>query len=69
MKTEERITNLEIRYSHQDVFLQELNSIVINQQKTIERLEKEILDLKRSMNSGGEVNPTRSLRDDIPPHY
>lgn len=69
MNTEERITNLEIRYSHQDVFLQELNSIVINQQKTIDRLEKEILDLKRSMNTEGGVSPTRSLRDDIPPHY
>lgn len=69
MNTEERLTNLEIRYSHQDVFLQELNSIVINQQKTIDRLEKEILDLKRSMNTEGGVSPTRSLRDDIPPHY
>jgi SlyX protein len=69
MNNEERITELEIRYSHQEVFLQELNQIVIDQQKTIERLEKEILDLKRHANSDGGVSPTRTLRDDIPPHY
>jgi SlyX protein len=66
---EERITELEIRFSHQDVFIHELNTIVVAQQKTIERLEKEIIDLKRSVNSESGVNPGRSLRDDKPPHY
>lgn len=66
---EDRITELEIRFSHQDVFIHELNSIVVAQQKTIERLEKEILDLKRSVNSESGVSGTRTLRDDKPPHY
>lgn len=66
---EERIIELEIRFSHQDDFLQQLNQIVIEQQKTIERLEKEILDLKRSVNTEGMVSPNRTLKDDIPPHY
>lgn len=66
---EERITNLEIRFSHQDVFIHELNQIVVAQQKTIERLEKEILDLKRSINQESGVSSTRTLKDDVPPHY
>lgn len=66
---EERITNLEIRFSHQDDFLHQLNEIVISQQKTIDRLEKEILDLKRSIHSESGVSGTRSLADDKPPHY
>lgn len=66
---EERVTNLEIRFSHQDDFLHQLNEIVVGQQKTIERLEKEILDLKRCVNSEGGVSGTRSLSDDKPPHY
>lgn len=69
MTDEQRITELEIRYTHQENFLQALNEIVVNQQKTIERLEKEILDLKRSVNTEGGVSPGRTLRDDIPPHY
>lgn len=66
---EERIINLEIKFAHQDDFLNELNKIVISQQKTIERLEKEILDLKAGTQSGGSVDSNRTLRDDKPPHY
>lgn len=66
---EERITNLEIRFSHQDDFLNQLNQIVVAQQKTIERLEKELLDLKRTIQSESGVSPTRTLNDDKPPHY
>ncbi len=66
---EERMIDLEIRYSHQEEFLQQLNAIVVGQQRTIERLEKEILDLKRSVNTEGGVSGTRSLKDDVPPHY
>jgi SlyX protein len=66
---EERIINLEIRFSHQDDFLHQLNEIVVSQQKTIERLDKEILDLKRSLNSEAGVSSGRTLRDDRPPHY
>ena len=66
---EERITNLEIKFSHQDDFLHQLNQIVVSQQKSIERLEKEMLDLKRSINSEGGMSGTRSLADDKPPHY
>ncbi len=66
---DERVTNLEIRFSHQDDFLSQLNEIVIEQQKAIQRLEKEMLDLKRSVNSEGGVQSGRTLLDDKPPHY
>lgn len=66
---EQRIIDLEIRFSHQDDYIQQLNSIIVDQQKSIERLEMAILDLKRSVNTEGGVSPTRSLADDKPPHY
>ena len=69
MNTDDRLTELEIRFSHQDLFLKELNEIVVDQQKVIERLEKEILDLKRSLNSDADVSGNRTLKDDKPPHY
>jgi SlyX protein len=65
---EERLTNLEIRFSHQDYYLDQLNQIVTSQQQTIERLEKEILDLKRTANSNG-VDGSRSPLNERPPHY
>lgn len=62
--SDERLTELEIRFSHQDHFLQELNQVVVEQQQKIERLEKELLDLKRNTNS-----ENRNLSDEKPPHY
>ena len=66
---DERIINLEIKFSHQEDFLMQLNEVVTNQGKIIERLEKEILDLKRNVNVEGGVEANRSLADDKPPHY
>ena len=66
---DEKIINLEIKFAHQDNFLNQLNEIVITQQKSIERLEKEILDLKGNANVRNTVDANRSLSDDKPPHY
>lgn len=65
----DRIINLEIKFAHQDDFLEQLNQVVTRQQVMLERLEKEILDLKRNVNSGNGVEGSRSLADDKPPHY
>jgi SlyX protein len=67
--SEERIINLEIKFSHLEDFTQQLNEIVISQQTTIARLEKEILDLKMNASSESGVQPNRTLQDDKPPHY
>lgn len=65
---EERIINLEVKFTHQDEFLYELNKTVIAQQAVIEKLRREIEELKLG-NDKSEVSPNRTLRDDIPPHY
>lgn len=65
---EGRIINLEVKFTHQDEFLYELNKIVIAQQATIEKLEKDLQELQL-MNSKSDVSTNRTLRDDIPPHY
>jgi SlyX protein len=66
---EKRLIDLEIRFSHQDDFLMKLNEVVSQQGIKIERLEKELLDLKRSANTGTSVEGNRTLADDRPPHY
>ena len=65
---EQRIINLEIKFLHQEDYLEQLNKVVTAQQITIERLEKELLDLKRHA-SLANVDGTRTLADDKPPHY
>ncbi len=67
--TEQRLIDLEIRFSHQDDFLMKLNEVVTEQGIKIERLEKELLDLKRTANTGTSVEGNRNLADDKPPHY
>lgn len=63
-----RITNLEIKFTHQDDLVEQLNKIVTNQQFIIEQLEKDVLELKRLF-ADREVSGNRTLKDDIPPHY
>lgn len=64
---EEKVKNLEVKFSHQDFLLDQLNKIVANQQSAIEKLQQEIIELKLAQGEGS--SQTRSLEDDVPPHY
>ncbi len=66
---EKRLIDLEIRFSHQDDFISQLNEVVTKQEERIARLEKAILDLKRDLNTEIGVDTRRTLQDDKPPHY
>jgi SlyX protein len=67
--TEKRLIDLEIRFSHQDDFLMKLNEVVTEQGIKIERLEKELMDLKRTANNSASVDGSRTSQDEKPPHY
>lgn len=67
--TDERLNNLEIKFTLQQDFLEQLNEVVTTQQKMIERLEKEILDLKRNINAGEPTDAEQRLVNEKPPHY
>ena len=64
---EEKIKDLEIKFAHQDFLVDQLNKIIASQQQTIEKMQKDIQDLKLSLLEN--TSQTRSLEDDIPPHY
>ena len=65
---EDRVTELEIKFSHQDHLVDELNKIITNQQMSIDKLINEIQNLKISIEgNAGQAN--RTLEDDVPPHY
>jgi len=65
---ESRITDLEIKISYTEDLVDELNRIVYRQQQQIDLLANEIKSLREQMQSA-QPNETRSLRDELPPHY
>ena len=68
LETDRRLTELEIKASFSEDLLDQLNQQVYRQQRVIERLQGELLDLRAQLQE--TATPAfRSLRDEFPPHY
>ncbi|HEY0955090.1 MAG TPA: SlyX family protein [Roseateles sp.] len=65
---EQRITELEIKASFADDTIDQLNQVVVRQQAQIDRLVRELVEL-RDRSAAAEPGGVRSLRDELPPHY
>jgi SlyX protein len=65
---DQRLTELEIKASFADDLLEQLNAVVARQQQHIDRLQRELDDLRRQVGDGAPP-AFRSLRDELPPHY
>lgn len=66
--SEHRLTELEIKASYTEDLLDRLNEVVIRQQQQIDRLEREVLALRRQVDQAPSPE-FRSLRDELPPHF
>jgi SlyX protein len=66
--TERRLTELEIKLALAEDMLDQMNQTLFRQQQLIERLGREVADLRDQVPDGGQ-GAFRSLRDEIPPHY
>jgi len=67
-RTDERITQLEIKQSYTEDLLDTLNDMVVKQQDQIDLLLRELVQLRRQASEDG-MPRQRSLRDELPPHY
>ncbi|MGH8803942.1 MAG: SlyX family protein [Polaromonas sp.] len=65
---EQRLTDLEIKASFSEDLLDQLNQVVVRQQQQIDRLIREIGQLKQQMPDAGTGVFSRS-GDELPPHY
>ncbi len=66
---EERITDIEIQLMHQESTIQQLNEVVISQQRQIELLLAEFAILKQQLQSVA-FSEIRDEGDEVPPpHY
>jgi SlyX protein len=61
---EAKITDLEVRYTHQQRLLDELSSVVYEQSRTIAKLEARVGDLEKRLR--GVEEP---IGNEPPPHY
>ncbi|MCF7768632.1 MAG: SlyX family protein [Achromobacter pulmonis] len=65
---ERRLLDLEVKASFADDLLEQLNQIIVRQQQQIDRLQRELADLRQQQAPEGGAQ-WRSLRDELPPHY
>lgn len=63
-----RLTELEIKVSFAEDTLDRLNDIIIEQQRRIELMTRELVEL-RGRSTGDDGPVVRNLRDELPPHY
>ena len=64
-----RITDLEIRFMHQERTIQELNDIVCRQELAIERLERDMKQLQEQMKQLVPSLTRTAEEEEAPPHY
>jgi SlyX protein len=66
---EERITDLESRYMHQERAIQELLDTVYRQQQEIDRLSREVGELREQLDIVLPSLVERPEDEEPPPHY
>jgi SlyX protein len=67
-RSEQRLTELEIKASFAEDLLDQLNQVIVRQQQQIDTLVREIGHLRQA-SSGDGLGAARNLSDDLPPHY
>jgi SlyX protein len=67
-RTEDRLTDLEIKASFTDDLVEQLNQIIVRQQQDLDALARQIGQLREQLPEPGTGQP-RSARDELPPHY
>ena len=69
-RTVERLTELEIKLSFTEDVVERLNDIVTAQQGQIDRLIREVVNLRREQaGADAQSGLGRNPRDELPPHY
>ncbi len=65
---EKRLVELEIKASFTEDLLDQLEQVIVRQQRQIDQLVHELRQLREQAPTGG-AEGLRSLRDELPPHY
>ena len=66
---ENEITDLQIRLTHQESTLEELNQVIIDQQRAIDQLTLTVEQLNERMKAMADSNIAHQSDETPPPHY
>lgn len=66
---EEKLIDLEIRLTHQENHIEELDKIIYQQQKTIDALSEQLNSLEKRLKTATENNILSQSEEIPPPHY
>ena len=66
---EKKITDLEIRLTHQEAAIDEMNGVLLKQHQLIELLRGELALLQRQLRDIGSSNVGDASQEPPPPHY
>lgn len=69
LNMEDRIIDLQQKFSHQEMLLEELNEVVTSQQKQIDRLSAELNRLRDSQLTNENATSKDAIEESPPPHY
>jgi len=69
MKTDDRLTDLEMRFMQQELTIQELNEAVFRQEQTIMALEREVALIRGQLRLLASSLPGDGEEEERPPHY
>jgi SlyX protein len=66
---ENRITDLEIRITHQEAALDEMNGVLLEQHQLIQKLRDELAHLQHQLRGMNTSNVADAADETPPPHY
>jgi SlyX protein len=69
IQLQSQLFELESRLAFQDDALQQLNSELLEHQKRIEKLQRQVLMLAEKLQHGGDSGILRPHEEPPPPHY
>jgi SlyX protein len=67
--TDARLEALEVKSAFSEDALDQLNDVVVRQQRQIDLLQQQVALLRLQQASAPEGAGSTSLRDEVPPHY
>ena len=66
---DDRLTDMEIKLSLTEDLVEELNKTVFRQQEQLDLMQEQLRLLYKQIQATTGPAESRSLRDEIPPHY
>ena len=72
LEADQRLTNLEIKATYTEDLLEQLDAVIVRQQKQIDQLVGEVQRLRESFTLGESVSSEAKFLDlhgDLPPHF